>query len=134
MDAAKLIATWSKDPNRQVGCVVVNADHNQLSGGYNGFPRGVADNDRLLDRDTKLKIIVHAEANAVAASARNGHSLKDSIAYITSNPCAQCAALLIQAGIVKVVFIKVDRPRWVEEHKLALEILKEAGVEYEEFV
>jgi dCMP deaminase len=105
-----------------------------LSGGYNGFPRGVADNDRLLNRDTKLKIIVHAEANAVAAAGRNGHSLKGAVAYITSNPCAQCAALLIQAGIVRVVYIKVDRPRWVDENKLALEILKEARVEYEELV
>src|ERR1700733_10470099 len=86
------IASWSKDPRHKVGCVIVDDDRNQLSGGYNGFPRRVADDHRLEDsthtvaESEKLLIMIHAEANAVAAAARNGHSIKGSIVYITRPP------------------------------------------------
>ena len=63
---AKEVATWSKDPNTQVGAVVVGSKGQILSQGYNGFPRGISDlSKRLNDRDTKLSLIVHAEMNAI---------------------------------------------------------------------
>ena len=62
LSAAALVASWSKDPSTKVGCIITDDDHNQLAGGFNGFPRGVSDNERLHDRETKLKIVVHAEA------------------------------------------------------------------------
>lgn len=137
LQAAQLIATWSKDPNHKVGCVIVDDDHNQLSGGYNGFPRGVKDDDRLNAAssllDTKLRIIVHAEANAVAAAARNGHSLKGGTAYITSAPCCQCASLLIQAGVKRVVIpdSTLDpNSKWAQDMCMAITTLQEAEVQY----
>jgi dCMP deaminase len=133
LDVAKLVASWSKDPSTKVGCVITDGDHNQLAGGFNGFPRGIADDYRLHDRETKLKIIVHAEANAVAAAARNGHALKGSIAYVMLPPCAQCASLLIQAGVRRVVFLSGAKPsKWEVDWTLAQGMFTEAGIEFEE--
>lgn len=129
---ARTIASWSKDPSRQVGCVVIDDDRNQLSSGYNGFPRGISDDlGRLSDRSQKLRIIVHAEANAVAAAARNGHSLKGGTIYVTMRPCCQCASLLIQAGIKQVVTpVPIRVPDWEEDFRMAEYLLHEAGVSY----
>lgn len=130
MQAAENVAQWSKDPRRKVGCIIVDDDNNQLSGGYNGFPRGIADDTRLHDRDIKLKMVVHAEANAVAAAARNGHSIKGGTAYITHNPCSQCACLMIQAGIKRMVFARQTgySAEWHKDFQLALELLGEAKI------
>ncbi len=133
IDAATLLASWSKDPSTQVGCVITDDDHNQLSGGFNGFPRGISDDDRLHNRETKLKIVVHAEANAVSAAARNGHALKGSTAYVTLPPCAQCASLLIQAGVYRVVFCVGTKPsKWEADWVLAQGLFSEAVIEFEE--
>lgn len=126
---AELVAKWSKDPKRQVGCVIMNDEKQLLSGGFNGFPRGIADDWRLTHKESKHKIIVHAEANAVAAAARNGHSLKDGTAYVTLRPCPQCASLLIQAGIKCVVTPDgVDETSNVADCDFAEFLLIEAGV------
>ena len=132
MDHAKAIAQWSKDPRRKVGCLIVDADQNQLSGGYNGFPRGIVDDDRRLNnREIKLKMIVHAEANAVAAAARNGHSINGATAYVTHNLCSQCACLLIQAGIKRVVCVEQQdySSDWEKDFQWARVLLEETGVE-----
>ena len=134
MAQAALVASWSKDPSTKVGCTIVDSDHAQLSDGYNGFPRGIADDARLHDRAVKYRLIVHAEANAVAAAARNGHSLKGATAYVTFWPCPQCAALLIQAGVVRVVTQSGVVPeRWKTECALARSMFLEAGISYEEY-
>lgn len=131
LEAAINVSDWSKDPHRRVGCIIVDDDHNQLSGGYNGFPRGIADDHRLHTKEVKLKLIVHAEANAVAAAARNGHSLKGSTTYITRPPCTQCAALLIQSGVKRVVFLTgTTLSKWESDWKLAEALLSEAKVEW----
>jgi dCMP deaminase len=133
IEMAVLVSSWSKDPSTKVGCVVADPDHAQLSEGFNGFPRGIADDDRLNHRETKYRLIVHAEANAIAAAARNGHGLKGATAYVTFCPCPQCAALLIQAGIVRVVTIKGATPaHWKAECDIAQGMLQEAGIAYEE--
>lgn len=102
---AQHTSNWSKDPRRKVGCVIVDNDYNILSGGFNGFPRGISDDLRLQDKEVKNRLIVHAEANAIAAAARNGHSVKNATAFISNFPCRPCAGLLIQAGIKKVYCI-----------------------------
>ena len=129
---AQQLAGWSKDPSTKVGCVIMDDDRNQISGGYNGFPRGIADDGRLIDRPTKYKMIVHAEANAIAAAARNGHPVKGVILFTTAFPCSQCCALIIQAGIKQVVYKwqKDYETRWAEDVGLAKEMLCEVGIEY----
>lgn len=96
---AKHISTWSKDPRKQVGAVVT--EDNYVRGiGFNGFPRGIEDNaERLLDKDIKLKLMVHAEVNALRAARGEG----DTIIIYPCLPCIACLLQIIQAGIIKIV-------------------------------
>lgn len=127
---AEHIAGWSKDPSTQVACVVVGPDREIRSTGYNGFPRGVADDGRLVNREDKYPIIVHAEENAVAQAARIGVSLKGCTAFLWPlPPCSKCARLLIQAGVSAVVYQLRDIPeRWRDDVQRARDLLLEAGV------
>lgn len=128
------ISKWSKDPKRKVGCLIVDNDKNILSEGYNGFPREIRDDERLNDTFLKLKIIQHAEANAISSAARNGHNLKGSIAFVNRFLCSQCAGLMIQAGVKFIVVpkeIKEDlKSKWKEDWNIAKGLLKEAGIIY----
>lgn len=130
---AQEVAKWSKDPNTQVGAVVVGAKGQILSQGYNGFPRGIRDTDkRLKDRDTKLKLIVHAEMNAIYNASYSGVSLDGSTIFIYGLPaCSECAKGIIQVGIAKVVVSREcieARPHWNDSWKISEDLFKEAGV------
>ena len=124
------IAEFSKDPSTKVGCILVR-DRRIISTGYNGFPRGISDSfDRLLDRDKKYEMTVHAEINAVTTAALHGVSTEGSTAYVTFQPCSRCAAVLINAGI-KEVYVTTDSlipDRWLDNMVLAANLLKEAGI------
>lgn len=132
MEAAVLVSSWSKDPspNGKIGCIIVDDDKNQLSGGFNGLPRGLSDSiERLSNKDIKFSMIVHAEANAIATAARNGHSLKGSIVYCTRPPCSQCAALLIQAGIKRIIYKPLTPSSdWLQNWMLSESMLLEADI------
>ena len=65
LEMARNAASWSKDPSTKVGAIIVDDDKRVISVGYNGFPKGVRDDERLDDRQEKYKIIVHAERNAL---------------------------------------------------------------------
>lgn len=127
---SKHIASWSKDPSTQVGCVIIGPDREIRSTGFNGFPRDVADDDRLDKRDEKYPIIVHAEENAVAQAARIGTKLKGCVAYVWPlPPCSKCARLLIQAGISECVSIEQEvSERWKDDVKRSKNLFEEAGV------
>ncbi len=131
MAVAETIATFSKDPSTKVGCVILDAHQNLLASGWNGFPRGVSDTEeRLCNRELKYPLTVHAEANAIAASARTGRKLDGATLVVSSLfPCADCAGLIAQAGIKRVVAPKSNNERWVESNKLARLLFDEAGVE-----
>jgi len=128
---AQHISTWSKDPSTKVGCVVVGEDREIRSTGFNGFPRGINDDeDRLMDREKKYPLICHAEENAIMHAARIGVSLKDSTAYVTWPPCSRCARSLIQAGIKEIVYPETGKvpERWIEDFTISDSMLNEAGV------
>ena len=127
---ARNVASWSKDPSTKVGAVAV-CDRRMLVSGFNGLPTGVLDTDaRLKDRDQRLKLTTHAEANCVAFAARAGICLNGATVYVWPlMTCSQCAALLIQAGINKVVVPDYVEPqRWQESFDLARAMFIEAGV------
>ena len=126
LDMAKLVSTWSKDPSTKVGAVIVDPSNRLISVGYNGFPKGVTDNERLLDRDKKYDIIVHAEVNAILFS----NKTLDGCTMYTSpfQPCPRCAGLIIQSGIRRVVSIVNSNPRWVEDFSTAKQLLLEAKI------
>jgi dCMP deaminase len=127
---AEQVRLWSKDPGTKVGCVLVN-DRRILSTGYNGFPTSISDSlTRYSDRDYKLSVTVHAEANAILNAAKNGTKVQGSTLYVTFPPCSQCASAIIQAGIANVVCPNpIFAPeRWVESFTAASDLFCEAGV------
>lgn len=95
------IATWSKDPSTQVGCIIVRPDKTIASVGYNGFPRGVNDSiERYNNREIKYLMVKHAEENAVYSAKE---PLTGYTAYVTHHPCSTCTGTLIQNGINRIV-------------------------------
>jgi dCMP deaminase len=126
------VSTWSIDPSTKVGCVLVK-NKRVISTGYNGFPKNISDSfDRLMDREQKYEITVHAEVNAVTTAALHGVSTDGATAYVTWNPCSRCAAVLINAGITSVYASAENEipTRWLSNFILASNLLAEAGVEY----
>lgn len=145
LERCVLNAHMSKDPRTQVGAIIVGPDREQRADGFNGFPRGIADTpERLNDRDMKMKLIVHAERNAICNAARIGVSVRGCTLYLAATdesgmiwggpPCSACTIELIQAGIDRVISLPVKAvpSRWHDDLAFARSILAEAGIEYYE--
>lgn len=145
LDSALLKSQMSKDPSTQVGAVIVGPDREERASGFNGFPRGIFDSrERLMDRDQKLKLIVHAELNAILNAARTGVALKGCILYLVATdhtgevwggpPCTRCAVEIIQAGVVEIVSypFKSVPSRWKDDIEFSRGVLREAGINYRE--
>lgn len=133
MAMAKEIAKWSKDPNTQVGAVAVGSKGQILSQGYNGFPRGILDYaERLNDRETKYKYVVHAEMNVIYNATYSGVSLDGARLYVYGLPvCSECAKGIIQVGI-KDVYVSQEclelRSNWLKSFEQTVEMFSEAGL------
>ena len=107
MGLAHLSALRSKDPNTQVGAVIVDDTHRVVSIGYNGLPRGCSDDTFSWEKnhddflDNKYAYVVHAELNAILNSAR---SVEGCTLYVSLFPCNDCAKAIIQSGIKHIVY------------------------------
>ncbi len=106
---------------RKVGAIIVK-DKMIISDGYNGTPAGfenVCEDDNGLTKP----YVLHAEANAITKAARSNNSSDGSTLYVTASPCLECAKLIIQAGIRRVVFNDL--------YRLAdgIELMRRAGIE-----
>lgn len=131
------VAKWSNDKSTKCGCVIVGPDREIRSTGYNGLPRNVEYTEERDQRPTKYAYYCHAEENAITNAARVGVSLKDCRAYISAPPCANCARMLIQAG-VREVFVPEEHAfrdrekdaRWNESFQHGQAMMNEAGVTY----
>jgi len=123
---SQTISEWSQDPATKVGAVIASEDNRVLSVGYNGFPKGVDDDvERYKDRPLKLKLVCHAERNALD----NAHfDVSGATLYSTLFPCNECAKSVIQRGIVRVVTprpnMEDNRFNWEE----AILMYKEANI------
>ncbi|MDF1546709.1 MAG: dCMP deaminase family protein [Bacteroidales bacterium] len=121
LDMAKIWAENSYCIRRKVGALLVK-DKMIISDGYNGTPSGFE--NVCEDEDNKTKAyVLHAEANAITKVAKSNNSSDGSTLYVTTSPCLECAKLIIQAGIKRVVF--TERYRLDEGVKL----LERAGIE-----
>ena len=133
IDMARHVAKLSKDPSTKVGAVIFDRKGRIVSAGFNGFARGVRDTDaRLNNRDLKLRMVLHAERNAISFATA---PLDGCIIVVTHPCCAQCAASLIQSGIAHVIYPAPTlefRDRWREDYVLAQEQFREAGVKVTE--
>jgi dCMP deaminase len=118
---ARIWAENSYCKRRQVGALVVK-DKMIISDGYNGTPSGFENVCEDANGITK-PYVLHAEANAITKLARSGNNSDGSTLYVTASPCIECAKLIIQAGIRRVVY--------GEKYRLTdgIDLLKRAGIE-----
>jgi len=136
MGIVDLVAQRSTCVRRQVGAVIVK-DKNILATGYNGAPRGLAHcadvgclRDQLnVPSGEKHELCrgLHAEQNAVIQAAYHGVGISGATIYTATFPCVICAKMIINAGIVRVVY----RERY--DDRLSQQILGEAGITVEQF-
>lgn len=124
-DVAKLVSTWSKDPDCQVGAVVVTPDRRVVSTGYNGLPACIADDPaKLRDKAWKLQHVVHAEVNALARV-----SEKNCVLYVTKPPCLDCAQAMINAKITTVYCPEPSvLSSWYQVNLAAIKMLKRSNI------
>ena len=120
----RIAKEWSRlsyCKRKQVGAIIVK-DRMIISDGYNGTPSGFENSCEGADGLT-LWYVLHAEANAITKVARSNNSSEGATLYVTSSPCIECAKLIIQAGIKRVVYS--------ENYRLSdgLELLSRADVE-----
>ena len=117
LDICKVVAARSKDPNTQIGCVVVGPAHEIRTTGYNSFPRGIRDDipERRV-RPEKYLWIEHAERNAIYNAARCGTALEHCTIYVEIMPCMDCARAIVQAGIREVVVAAERMNLYSSEH------------------
>ncbi len=130
------VASKSKDRSTKVGAVIVGPDHEIRSTGFNGFPRGIDDDDN--DRHTrpaKYAWTEHAERNAIYNAARCGVSTNGCIMYLNWEPapCSECSRAIIQAGITTVVgpditFGGVGHGTMYDKEAIGPTMLRQAGV------
>jgi len=137
LQLAREVASWSKDPSRKIGAVAVGSKGQILSQGYNGFPRGIRDDEtRLNDRETKYKYVVHAEMNVIYNATFSGVSLDGASLYVYGLPvCSECAKGIIQVGIKDVhIFIDQDiHVSWLESWDRTKSMFEEAGVNFKTY-
>ena len=122
----KMAYIWSENSycqRRRVGALLVK-DQMIISDGYNGTPSGF-ENICEDENGRTYPYVLHAEANAISKVAKSNNSSLDSTLYVTSSPCIECAKLIIQAGIKRVVY--------AEKYRLedGLDLLMKAGIEVE---
>lgn len=126
------VASWSKDPKGGVGAVLVDQRKRVIGLGFNGFPDRIADTeDLLLNQDEKLPRMIHAEMNAVLNATRSVHG---AAMFTTRTPCAECAKLIIQAGVEAIYRLPIPEERhlkWRDSFATADRIFAEAGVSVE---
>lgn len=133
LELAKHVSTWSKDATK-VGAVIVDPEtRSVVSIGYNGFARGVEDTEeRLMDRETKLKLIVHAEHNAILNSVGSvrGYDMYVYPTMMVPPCCPECSKAIAQSGIKRVLSYKPTelKDRWQELAKYSSITLDGAGV------
>lgn len=115
---------WAKNSyckRRQVGALIVK-EKMIISDGYNGTPSGF-ENVCEDENNVTKPYVLHAEANAITKVAKSNNSSENSTLYVTSSPCLECAKLIIQSGIKRVVYC--DKYRLTD----GLDLLKRAGIE-----
>ena len=122
----EMAAIWARNSyckRRQVGALIVK-DRMIISDGYNGTPSGF-ENVCEDENGVTKPYVLHAEANAITKVAKSGNSSEGATLYVTASPCIECAKLIIQAGIRRVVY--------KDEYRLTdgIDLLKEAGIEVE---
>lgn len=120
----RMAKVWSENSHckrNKVGCLIVK-DRQIISDGYNGTPSGFSNECEDCNNNT-LPTVLHAEANAITKIAKSTNSAEGATLYVTLSPCFDCAKLIIQAGIKRIVYSETYRK--TDSFKL----FEEAGIE-----
>lgn len=120
----RMASIWAENSycqRRKVGCLVVKGNM-IISDGYNGTPSGF-ENVCEDENNVTKPYVLHAEANAITKIARSGNSSEGATMYVTASPCIECAKLIIQSGVRRVVYSEKYR---LED---GINLLKRAGIE-----
>lgn len=120
----KMARTWAENSyckRRQVGALLVS-NNMIISDGYNGTPSGFENNCED-PQNVSYPYVLHAEANAITKVARSNNSSNGATLYVTASPCMECAKLIIQSGIQRIVY--------GETYRLmdGVELLQKAGIQ-----
>lgn len=123
----EMAAVWAKNSyckRRQVGALLVK-DNMIISDGYNGTPSGF-ENVCEDENGVTKPYVLHAEANAISKIAKSGNNSRGATLYVTASPCMECAKLIIQSGIRRVVYR--------DEYRITdgIDLLRRAGIEVEQ--
>ncbi|MDA0709964.1 MAG: dCMP deaminase family protein [bacterium] len=132
MGVALLSAQRSKDPSTQVGACIINERKKIVGIGYNGLPLGCDDDVFPWDRegdflDTKYPYVCHAELNAVLN--KISADLDKCTVYVTLFPCNECAKVLIQSGILEVIYL-INKYPDSDSVQAAQRMFDSAGIRY----
>ena len=124
----EMAAVWAKNSyctRRQVGAILVK-DRMIISDGYNGTPSGF-ENVCEDENGVTKPYVLHAEANAITKVARSGNRSEGATLYIPDSPCMECAKLIIQSGITRVVYAR--------EYRIidGVDLLRRAGIQVDKF-
>jgi dCMP deaminase len=120
----RMASIWSENSyckRRQVGALIVK-DKMIISDGYNGTPSGF-ENVCEDENNVTYPYVLHAEANAITKIARSNNNSEGATLYVTDSPCIECAKLIIQAGIKRVVYSRQYR---LDD---GIQLLKKANIE-----
>ena len=123
MRMARIWAENSYCKRRRVGALIVK-DKMIISDGYNGTPSGF-ENVCEDENNVTKPYVLHAEANAITKIARSGNNSDGATLYVTTSPCIECAKLIIQAGIRRVIYGEKYR---IED---GINLLKRANIDVE---
>jgi len=139
LSLAREVGSWSKDPSTKCGAILVNDLRQVVGMGYNGFPRYVVDSAaRYEHRETKYKLVVHAEVNAIlqAGHAARGCTLYVHPSFMMPPICRDCAKCAIQAGIKTIVGYLTQGEeaaralRWFDSIQDSAMMFEEAGINW----
>ena len=125
----RMATIWAENSyctRRKVGAIIVK-DQMIISDGYNGTPSGFENVCETEDNVTK-SYVLHAEANAITKVSKSNNSSAGATLYVTTSPCMECSKLIIQSGIIRVVFDEKYK------NTEGLDILKRAGIKVEEVI
>ena len=134
LEKAQQVSEWSKDPSTRTGAVIVSPYNRIVAVGFNGFPPGIADDERLSNRELKYEIIIHCEVNALVSAAQDVHGFTLYTWPFAS--CSRCAAIMLGAGITRFVFPPLPDhlvERWGNNIDTTKALFAEAGVIFNEW-
>ncbi|XP_022086870.1 deoxycytidylate deaminase-like [Acanthaster planci] len=136
MSVAFLSAQRSKDPSSQVGACIVNQEKKIVGIGYNGMPNNCGDDELPWGKegdwlDQKYAYVCHAEMNAIMN--KNSSDVKDCTIYVALFPCNECAKLIIQSGIKRIMYLS-DKHHDKPATQASKRMLDLAQVEYVKYI